>query len=307
VSAVAVGVFDGVHLGHAQILAVARRRADALGERCVVVTFDPHPDLVLAKAFKALAPLTPLPERRERLMALGADAVEVLPFTRELASLEPETFVARHLTGPHAMRALVVGANFALGRGRSGNVTRLRELGVERGFEVDAVPLLEAGGGPVTSTRIRGLLDEGRVAEAGALLGRRYTLGGLVVTGEALGRKLGVPTANLRLHEEKQVPAHGIYAAWARIAGESAWRPAAVSIGVRPTFDGKVPTIEAHLLDWDGELVGRDLELAFQDWIRPELKFETADALVTAMMDDLARVRDLTRAAVAAGETATGA
>lgn len=302
-SAVAVGVFDGVHLGHAQILAVARRRADQHVGRCVVVTFDPHPDLVLAKTFKAVAPLTPLPERRERLMALGADAVEILPFTREMASLEPEVFVARHLTEPHGMRALVVGANFALGRGRSGNVARLREIGAARGFEVDAVPLLEAGGGPVTSTRIRALLDRGNVAEAAMLLGRRYALSGVVVPGEALGRKLGVPTANLRLHEEKQVPAHGIYAAWARIAGETVWRPAAVSIGVRPTFDGKVPTIEAHLIDWDGEIAGRDLEIAFQEWIRPELKFESAGALVEAMRDDIAKVRGLT-AAVAAGDAA---
>src|SRR5215831_4615395 len=185
---VTVGVFDGLHLGHQQILkrALARRAED----RCVVVSFDPHPDLVLSRNFHAVPPLTPLTERRERILAMGLDALDVVPFTRELAALPPERFVQEFLIQRHAMRALVVGENFALGRGRAGNVAWLRSYGDTNGFEVEAVPLLELDGAPVTSTRVRGLLAEGRVAEAARLFGRRYSLAGRVVAGHAVGRTL---------------------------------------------------------------------------------------------------------------------
>ncbi len=195
-AAVAVGVFDGLHLGHQRILARALERAQARGARTVVVSFDPHPDVVLSSPFRALPPLTPHTERRARLAALGIDHYEVLPFTRELAATEPETFVERHLIAPFGMRDLVVGQSFALGRKRAGNVPRLREIGATRGFEVEEVPLLEIGGAPVSSTRIRELLAAGRVESLPELLGRRYSLGGRVVRGEQIGRTLGVPTAN---------------------------------------------------------------------------------------------------------------
>ena len=289
--AVAVGVFDGLHLGHLQILRRAVASARERGGRCVVVSFDPHPDTVLATPFHVLPPLTPLPEKRERLAGLGVRDFEVLPFTRELASLLPEEFVKRHLVRPLAPHTLIVGENFALGRGRAGSVPRLRDLGASLGFAVEAVPLLEVDGGPVTSTRIRGLLGEGRVREAARLLGRRYGLNGSVVAGAGIGRTLGVPTATLRLHEEKLVPGHGIYAVWSRIGGERVWRPAAMSIGVRPTFGGQVRTLEIHLIGWSGELLGRDLEVEFVEWLRPELRFESREALAGAMRADLAEAR----------------
>lgn len=288
-SAVAVGVFDGLHLGHQQILRTAQSRAR--NGRCVVISFDPHPDVVLAPQFQAVAPLTPLPEKRSRLAAMGIDELEVLPFTRELAALDPETFVDRHLVRPYAPAALVVGENFALGRGRSGNVERLRAIGAARGFSVDAVPLLEIDGAPVSSTRIRGLLGEGRVAEAARLLGRLYTLEATVVTGEAIGRTLGFPTANLRPLHEKLVPAHGIYAVWARVGKESTRIAGAMSVGVRPTFGGDVRTVEVFLLDWSGDLVGQTMEVEFVDWLRPELRFESKQALIEAMERDVAEVR----------------
>lgn len=288
-TAVAVGVFDGVHLGHVAILERALRRAD--GGPCVVVSFDPHPDVVLAKSFQAVAPLTPLPEKRARLAALGISELIVLPFTRELAALEPETFVDRHLVEPYGLRWLVVGENFALGRARAGDVPRLRTIGGTRGFEVEAVPLLAIDGQPVTSTRIRGLLGEGHVREAARLLGRAYDLTGTVVPGEAIGRTLGFPTANLRLNDDKLVPAHGIYAVWARIEGATERIPAALSIGVRPTFGGQVRTIEAHLIDWTGELVARELTLEFVDWLRPEERFDTREALIEAIGKDVAETR----------------
>ncbi|MGH7741080.1 MAG: bifunctional riboflavin kinase/FAD synthetase [Candidatus Eiseniibacteriota bacterium] len=289
--AVTIGVFDGLHLGHRDILGRALERARQAGGRCVVVSFDPHPDLVLAPSFRALAPLMPIPEKRERLRELGVDAFELIPFTRELASLSPEAFIDRHLVTPFHPAWLVVGENFALGKGRAGNLERLAAIGESRDYRLDAVALRRVDGSPVSSTRIRECLAEGRVAEAGRLLGRRYALSGTVVRGEAIGRVLGFPTANLRLHEEKLVPAYGIYAVWTRLEGEAEPVAGAMSIGVRPTFGGESPTLEVHLLDWNGELVGRTLEVEFVDWLRHELRFESAEALANAIREDVRIVR----------------
>ncbi len=286
--AVAVGVFDGVHLGHQALLVRTRERA--AGGNVVAVSFEPHPDVVLAREFRPYAPLTPLPEKLACFARLGVD-LHVLPFTRELAALEPDVFVQRHLVEPFAPRWLVVGEDFALGRGRAGNVARLRELGARSGFEVDALPLHVAAGAPVTSSRIRALLAEGRVAEARELLGRPYGFTGLVVGGDRLGRTLGFPTANLRLHDEQQVPAHGIYAVWARPAGDPTWRRGAMSVGVRPTFGGGLRTLEVFLLDWSGDLYGQDLAVAFADWLRAEQAFPDSESLVAAMTADVAEVR----------------
>lgn len=291
---VAVGVFDGLHRGHLALFERARARAS--GGRCVAISFDPHPDTVLAKEFRALAPLTPLPEKQALLARMGVE-LHVLPFTRELAALSPEMFVEQYLRAPFAPDWLVVGADFALGRARAGNVDRLREIGASSGFEVEAVPLLSLGGAAVTSTRIREHLALGQVAEAAELLGRRYGLVGTVVHGEKLGRTLGYPTANLRLRDEKLVPANGIYAVWVGIAGETGWRPGAMSVGIRPTFGGQVRTLEVHLLDWSGDLYGQELRVAFVDHLRPELKFDSREALIEAMGQDVIHTRQRLMAA----------
>lgn len=287
--AVAVGVFDGVHLGHAAIL--ARARARAADGPLTVVSFDPHPDVVLRKSFEAPPPLTGYAEKQARLAACGVDRFEVLPFTRELAALEPEAFVDAHLVAPFHPRWLVVGENFALGRGRAGTPARLAGIGRTRGFEVEAVPLLEQDGAPITSTRIRARLAEGRVAEAARLLGRCHVLHGRVVTGEAIGRTLGFPTANLRLDEDQMVPGLGIYAVRARIEGDDRWRPGAMSVGVRPTFGGQLRTLEVHLLDWSGDLVGRGMAVEFVEWLRAEKRFAGAAELIEAMRADVAETR----------------
>jgi riboflavin kinase/FMN adenylyltransferase len=300
--AVAIGVFDGLHLGHRAILERALAMARSWGGRAIVLSFDPHPDVVLRKGpLHIPAPLTPELEKRARLTSLGVDVLEVLPFTREMASLAPEEFVTRHVTGPYAPHAVVVGEGFALGRGRSGDVRRLGEIGRKHGFVVEAVPLALLDGEPVSSTRIRGALAQGRVDLAARLLGRRYTLTGRVVTGAGMGRKLGYPTANLRLHEEKLLPADGIYAARAGIGDETPHRPAAMSIGMRPTFDGTVRTLEAHLIDFDAPLVGQDLTVEFVDWLRPEVRFDGAAALTAAIGADVEATRRRL-AALAPGE-----
>jgi riboflavin kinase / FMN adenylyltransferase len=290
-AAVAIGVFDGLHLGHQALLGRARRRAER--DSIAVISFDPHPDLVLAKDFHPQAPLTPIPEKRARLQAMGIDVLEVLPFTRELAALEPEEFVARHVVQPFAPRVLVVGEGFALGRGRSGNVPRLAAIGERSGFTVEAVPVVTLDGAPVSSTRIREQLAHGDVAAAARCLGRLYDLSGTVVHGDAIGRTLGWPTANVRMHDEKLLPRLGIYAAWVRIEGEAARRAGALSIGTRPTVGGRATTIEVHLLDYSADLVGRTLVLELVEWLRPEAHFANLDELRRAIADDVERVRSL--------------
>lgn len=291
---VAIGVFDGLHLGHRAILERALARAKACISRCVVVSFDPHPEVVLRPgSFRWVAPLTPLQEKRDRLLQMGVDELHVIPFTRELAGLEPETFVREHVTKPFRPLALVVGEDFALGRGRSGNVQRLAVIGRDHDFEVEAVPLFQMDGAPVSSTRIRELLAAGRVDEASRLLGRRYALSGTVVTGHGLGRTLGFPTANLRLHEEKLVPADGIYAVWVRLGERSEWHAGAMSIGTRPTFGGRERQIEVFVLDLDEDLVGAEIEVEFVDWLRAEKKFDSAEDLIEAMKVDVAETRRL--------------
>ena len=170
-------------------------------------------------------------------------------------------------------------------------MARLAEIGALRGFEVEAVPLLELDSVPVSSTRIRGLLAEGRISEATRQLGRRYSLGGIVVTGDGIGRTLGCPTANLRLPEEKLLPRDGVYAAWARIDDEVTRRPAALSIGLRPTFGDQALTIEAHLIDWSGELVGSTLTVEIESWLRGQEKYESRDALAAAIQADERQIR----------------
>jgi riboflavin kinase/FMN adenylyltransferase len=288
---VSVGVFDGLHRGHQAILERAVGEGRARGLPVGVVSFDPHPDVVLRKGpFRASLPLTPLGEKRGRLEAVGVAWVEVLPFTRELAGFEPAEFVTRYLLGPHDLACMVVGEDFALGRGRSGNVARLRELGAAAVFAVVSVPLVAEGGRPITSTRIREELAEGRVAEAARLLGRPYSLAGMVVKGEGMGRTLGYPTANLRLHEEKWLPRDGIYVV--RVLHGDRALAGAMSIGVRPTFGGQVRTLEVFILDFEADLLGQDLTVEFLEWLRPERRFDTPALLVQAMHRDVAQVRE---------------
>ena len=293
---VAVGVFDGLHRGHRAIIDCGLVRAQAEGAALAVVTFDPHPDAVLGKA-PAEPPLTPAREKKELLTAWGVEQVVVLPFDRELAALEPEAFVERHLLVALGMTRLVTGQEFALGRGRKGTVPFLADLGARRGFAVESVPLLVEHHGPVSSTRIRGALKGGDVGFAAELLGRPYALEGRVVHGHGIGRTLEYPTANLDLPEPRFLPADGVYAGWVHVPGVAdgpgpggALR-GAISLGLRPTFDGADRALEVFVLDWDKDLWDNVLRVDFVGWIRGQEKFEGAPALVAAMARDVARVR----------------
>jgi riboflavin kinase/FMN adenylyltransferase len=293
---VAVGVFDGLHRGHRKIVDQGLARARAQGIGMAVVTFDPHPDAVLGKAAPE-PPLTPAREKQALLTAWGVDPVVVLPFDREMAALEPADFVRRHLTDALGMTTLVTGQDFALGKGRKGNVLYLAELGAREGFAVESVPLLVEHHGPVSSTRIRGALRGGDVAFAAELLGRPYGLSGRVVRGHGIGSHLSFPTANLELSEPRLLPADGVYAGWVLVPGNSAgpgpdgaWA-GAVSLGLRPTFEGADRALEVFLLDWDKDLRDKTLTVEFADWIRGQEKFDGTDALVEAIRRDVDRVR----------------
>jgi riboflavin kinase/FMN adenylyltransferase len=288
-SVVTVGVFDGVHLGHRAIVAQARERARAAGMPVVAITFDPHPSEIVRPGTHP-AMLSTLDDRVALLGEAGADAVLVLPFTWELSQHTPERFVREVVTGSLHASAVVVGSNFRFGHRALGTVDTLRELGDRLGFEVEAVGLV---GGPAvswSSTYVRQCVLEGDVAEAAEILDRPHRVVGTVVHGDHRGRELGYPTANLALVEHSAVPADGVYAGRLVVAGEHL--PAAVSIGTNPTFDGVAHRVEAYVLDRDDlDLYGHRVACEFVARLRPTVRFDSADALVEQMADDVAQAR----------------
>ena len=279
-----IGSFDGVHLGHQQILKQLVNGARAAQSPSVVVTFFPHPAVVLGKGTNGGYLSTP-EERAELLGACGVDVVITLPFTRELAALSALDFMNR-LQGRLDISHLLVGYDFALGRGREGNVERLREIGNELGYQLEMLEPVELGGMPVSSSQIRRLVHSGDVEAAARLLGRRYMVEGMVVHGNGRGKALGFPTANLETWEERVMPAFGVYATWAWV--DRIRHPSVSSFGLRPTFqsDAPAPQLEAYLMNYSGDLYGKNIRLEFVAYLRPELRFETVDALIEQMNRD---------------------
>lgn len=286
---VTIGVFDGVHLGHQALVRQVLRRAEAMGAQAVCVTFSPHPEDVL-RPESGIVHLAPLDERTAFLSALGVSEVVVFEFTRELSQLSPEEFIDL-LLARFRLRELWIGTDFALGRNRSGGPETLAAIGRQHGFTVHQFPPVEIEGETISSSRIRNALAEGHVDEAARLLGRPYRISGKVVVGDRRGRTLGYPTANLSLTERLAVPADGIYAVWARVAGEDVSRPGAASIGVRPTFGGGRRQIEVFLIDYDGDLYGRELIVDFVARLRGEEMFDSAEALIAQMNEDVRAAR----------------
>ena len=286
-SAVALGVFDGVHLAHRAILDVAVAQARAGRHRALACTFDRHPMEVLHPD-RAPLPITTLEERLALLGETGVDAVVVLGFTLELAAVEPEAFVKDVLLERLRAREVVVGFNHTFGRGARGNARLLEALGERLGFQAHVVPPLVMDGIPVSSSEIRSALGAGDVERAGRYLGREYTVAGQVVQGAGRGRTLGFPTANVRIDRQLLVPA-GVYACRARFG--HAEHAAVVNIGVRPTFDEHRLVVEAHLLDFSGSLYDEVLSLAFVTRLREERKFPGPEALRQQIQRDIAAAR----------------
>ena len=283
-----VGVFDGVHRGHQQIIEKLTAGAHASDAPAVVLTFDPHPASVLGG--REIKCLTLPDERAELLGNLGVDVVITQPFTRELSTVTAYEFMTR-LKNRLGLQNLLIGYDFALGKGREGNATRLTEIGPELGYSVEVVPALSDQSGVISSTAIRKLIEVGNVAEAARLLGRPYSLHGPVVHGDGRGRTIDVPTANIAYSPQKMIPAKGIYACWAYL-NEQKYQ-AAINIGTNPTFtpDKQTPNVEAHLLDFHRELYGENLQLEFIARLRDELKFESVETLLEQIWKDVKMTR----------------
>jgi riboflavin kinase/FMN adenylyltransferase len=286
---VTVGTFDGVHLGHRQVLDEIARRAERTGRRSVLVTFHPHP-LRVVRPEAAPPMLTTLAEKKEILAESGLEYVVFLPFTPVLQNYPARRFVEEILIGRVDMRELVIGYDHGFGRGREGGVDTLRAIGAEIGFDVDVVEAVHVEGEPVSSGRIRRLLGSGEVEAAARLLGRCYWLDGEVVQGERKGRELGFPTANVAIEDpHKMLPAEGVYAAWGWVREKRL--PGLLHLGPRPTFEGFAPTVELHLLDWGGDLYGQRIRIEVAKHLRGIEKFGSVDALIEAIRGDEAAGR----------------
>lgn len=286
-----IGAFDGVHRGHQQILQNLNRGARQAGAAVVVLTFYPHPAVVL-RGLREPYYLT-APEEKARLLGeLGVDVVITHPFDQDVAALSAEDFMLR-LHARLGISHLMVGHDFALGRGREGTPERLRQIGEKLGFTVDVVPPITNGGQVISSSQIRLALAEGEVQRAASLLGRMYRVPGLVIPGDGRGHSIGVPTANLEVWGERLLPKVGVYACRAQAAGKT-YR-AVTNIGVHPTFGNQpaAPRIETHLLDFEGNLYGQEISLEFIARLRQEQRFPSAQALVEQIHMDIAQARQL--------------
>lgn len=293
-SLVAIGNFDGVHLGHRAVLARAEHAAHEKGLALVVLTFHPHPSEVLGRG--RLAVLTPL-ERKVELLCRVAPELQVVvePFTMELASMSPKAFAEELLARDLSARVVVVGQNFRFGKDRAGDLHLLEELGKSLGFEARAEPLAGDQGGTFSSSRIRACIAEGDLHAARRLLGRPHSLSGRVIRGDGRGRKIGVPTANLDAVLEA-LPPYGVYACLVdRIEDGGAVRVSTgvANIGERPTF-GAGFSVEVHLHDFDGDLYGERLRVHLVERIRPEMKFDGIEALVARIRADIETARRAT-------------
>lgn len=285
---VAIGIFDGVHAGHQQIIANAKQHGDV-----TMITFDPHPVSVVAPD-RTPSLLLPLADRITLLKAAGATSVEVIKFTKEFSQLTADQFIEEILVGRFAAEHVVIGENFNFGFKAQGTPKYLAEIGPKYGFGVTVVKLAENRGSTISSTRIRSLIIDGQIERANELLTRNFYLTGPVVHGEKRGREIGYPTANIGLDPLATIPADGVYAGWLTV-GENKW-PAAISIGTNPTFPGvRGRQVEAYALDQNNlDLYDKVAKLEFGFRLRDTLKFDGLDPLLAQMKKDCDRARELT-------------
>jgi riboflavin kinase/FMN adenylyltransferase len=288
---VTIGAFDGVHRGHQVLLRQLSEEARAQAGVPVVLTFHPHPAVVL-RGIETPYYLTSPEERARLLEQSGIELVVTLPFNRELAAVGARDFVLA-LKARLGMRELWVGYDFALGRGREGDIPFLQRLGGELDFDLRVVEPFSLGEQAVSSSQIRALLREGAVSQAAQLLGRSYGFAGPVVHGDGRGRSIGIPTANVQAWEGQLLPRNGVYATWASVDGLR--RPAVTNVGMRPTFENTppVPRVEALLLDFDQDLYGKTVRLDFVEFLRPEQRFAGVQALLEQIELDKNRAREV--------------
>ena len=281
--ALTIGSFDGVHLGHIDVIRHVLDAAKADGSQPALITFEPHPRAVLDPANSPQS-ITTLQEKLALIEATGIEHAIVMRFDRELSSLSPQEFIDR-LSAVMALRRWVIGYDFAFGRGRTGSAQWLRE----HGHQVDVVPPFLIDGRELHSSEVRRLITSGDVEHANRLLGREYTMAGPVEAGERVGRRLGFPTANIGVEPNKLIPALGAYAGRARSSeGDFV---AALSVGYRPTFGGTQMRVEAFLLDFEGDLYQKRIELRFVRYLHPDIKFPTPEDLVIQLKQDVADTR----------------
>ncbi len=286
-ASVAMGNFDGVHLGHQSVIALARAAAAEQGGPLGVVTFEPHPRRFFtpdAPAFRLMNADT----RAHRLEKLSVDQLYEIPFDAELAGMSAEDFVTRILVEGLGIAHVVVGADFRFGKGRAGDARLLQDLGAAHGFGVTIAPLVSDSDTDVSSTAIRTALTEGRPQDAARMLGHWHRIDGVVVKGDQRGRDLGYPTANLVL-EGLHLPKFGIYAVWFDVltGPHTGTYMGAASLGERPTFGVNAPNLETYVLDLDGDLYGAEVSVALVAYQRPELKFDGIEALIAQMAVDV--------------------
>ena len=293
---VTIGMFDGVHRGHREVLSEIRRRAEGVGGRSVLVTFHPHPLMIVRPEWAPPMLTTPV-EKKEILAESGLDYAVFLAFTPMLAAYTPRRFVEEILVERVNVGELVVGYDHRFGKGREGDADMLKELGGELGFAVDVVGPVTSQGEAISSTKIRQALLEGDVEAARRGLGRPYSLRGLVVRGDQRGRTLGFPTANLEVRGGgeggKLIPPPGIYAVRGTV--RSGTFDGALHIGPRPTFRGSPPTIEVHLLGFAEDIYGEEVRMDFVKYLREVRPFNTSEALVQQMKEDVEQAREVLR------------
>ncbi|HEU4847149.1 MAG TPA: bifunctional riboflavin kinase/FAD synthetase [Rubrobacteraceae bacterium] len=295
-SVVALGNFDGVHLGHRAVVRRAVEEGRRRGAKVVAATFDPHPRVVLAPGSEPRL-LTTLEMRREELLGYGVDEVWAIRFDETLSRKSPEEFVRDVLVGEIGASAVVVGENFRFGHRAAGDFRELERLMRGFGGEAYAVRVRsEDGEAPISSTRIRRLVGEGEVAEAAKLLGRPYVLRGEVVMGDKRGRTIGFPTANVLADPALVVPARGVYAGFVRVGKDT--YAACTNIGVAPTFERRESRVEAYLLGFEGDLYGREVDVSFLQRIREEKRFSGVEELKTQILRDVEAARRITSDAI---------
>lgn len=289
----AIGNFDGVHLGHQSVIDIARTEASNIGAPLGIMTFEPHPRQYFAPAAPPFR-LMSSAARAHRLEKLGVDLLYELNFNAALSSLTPRDFAHKVIMQGLGLKHVVVGADFCFGKGRAGSVADLKAFGAEMGFGVTAAALLHGEQGEVSSTAIRNALSEGRPRDAAAMLGHWHRIEGTVIGGDQRGRELGFPTANMSI-EGLHPPKFGVYAVLVDVLDgpHKGTYHGAASMGVRPMFGVNKPNLESFLFDFSGDLYGAALSVALVDYLRPEEKFDSLDALISQMDADCARARGI--------------